>query len=64
MWKVVVPRKHWKKTDPVKIEVRDNTLLLAGAQPEPVKRKAPQQSVPNPPKPKPAAVMEYGTQAG
>jgi type VI secretion system protein VasD len=25
-WKLVVPRKQWKKTDPVKIEVQDNTL--------------------------------------
>jgi type VI secretion system protein VasD len=25
-WKLVVPRKQWKQTDPVKIEVQDNTL--------------------------------------
>lgn len=29
-WKLVVPRKQWKKTDPVKIEVQGNTLLLVG----------------------------------
>lgn len=27
-WKIVVPKKQWKQTDPVKIEVRDNTLQL------------------------------------
>ena len=64
MWKLVVPKKQWKQTDPVKIEVRDNTLQLVGAKTETVKRDAPQQSVPNPPKPKPAAVTEYGTQPG
>jgi len=25
-WKLVVPKKQWKRTDPVKIEVQDNTL--------------------------------------
>ncbi|WER50127.1 type VI secretion system lipoprotein TssJ [Cupriavidus sp. WKF15] len=30
VWKLVVPKKQWKKTDPVKIEVRDSTLQLAG----------------------------------
>lgn len=47
-WKLVVPKKQWKKTDPVQIEVSGNTLALAGADPEPVKRTAPVQSVPNP----------------
>jgi type VI secretion system protein VasD len=63
-WKLVVPKKQWKKTDPVKIEVQDNTLQLMDATPESIKRNAPQQSVPNPPKPKPVNVTEYGTQAG
>jgi type VI secretion system protein VasD len=49
-WKLVVPKKQWKKTDPVKIMVRDSTLQLVGAAPVPVKRGAPQQSLPNPPK--------------
>lgn len=31
VWKLVVPKKQWKKTDPVKIEVRGSTLELAGA---------------------------------
>ena len=63
-WKLVIPKKQWKKTDPVKIEARDNTLTLVSATRDTIKHNAPQQSVPNPPKPKPAAVTEYGTQAG
>jgi type VI secretion system protein VasD len=63
-WKLVIPKKQWKKTDPVKIEARDNTLTLVSATKDTIKHNAPQQSVPNPPKPKPAAVTEYGTQAG
>ncbi|MBB3213265.1 type VI secretion system protein VasD [Herbaspirillum sp. Sphag1AN] len=27
-WKLVVPKKQWKKTDPVRIEVRENSLSL------------------------------------
>lgn len=64
-WKLLIPKKQWKKTDPVKIEARDNTLNLVGTtDDETIRRNTPQQSVPNPPKPKPAAVTEYGTQAG
>ena len=64
MWKLVIPKKQWKNTDPVNIEARDNTLNLIDATDDTIRRNAPQQSVPNPPKPKPAAVTEYGTQAG
>jgi len=65
-WKLVIPKKQWKKTDPVKIEARDNTLNLMGASDDTIRRNAPQQSVPNPPKPKPKppVVTEYGPQAG
>lgn len=63
-WKLVIPKKQWKKTDPVKIEARDNMLTLVGATGDTIRRNAPLQSMPNPPKPKPAAVTEYGTQAG
>ncbi|MGC2959464.1 type VI secretion system lipoprotein TssJ [Paraburkholderia graminis] len=65
-WKLVIPKKQWKKTDPVKIEARDNTLNLMGASDDTIRRNAPQQSVPNPPKPKPKppVVTEYGLQAG
>lgn len=30
VWKLVVPKKQWKKTDPVKIELRGSALQLAG----------------------------------
>ena len=50
-WKLVVPKAQWKTTDPVKIEVLDNTLSLINAVPAPVKQSAPLPSVPNPPKP-------------
>ncbi|AXF01300.1 type VI secretion system lipoprotein TssJ [Paraburkholderia hospita] len=46
-WKLLVPKKQWKKTDPVKIVVRGNVMELVDAKPEPVKRDAPQQSAPN-----------------
>ncbi len=29
-WRLVIPKKQWKATDPVKVEVRDNSLQLAG----------------------------------
>ncbi|WP_106280914.1 type VI secretion system lipoprotein TssJ [Paraburkholderia sp. BL25I1N1] len=63
-WKLLIPKKQWKNTDPVKIEARDNTLKLVGATADTVKRNAPQQSVPNPPRPKSPVSTEYGTQAG
>lgn len=63
-WKLVVPKKLWKKTDPVKIEVQGSTLQLVGATAETTRQNAPQQSLPNPPKSKPAAVTEQGTQSG
>lgn len=28
-WKLVIPKKQWKQTDPVRIEVRGSTLALA-----------------------------------
>jgi type VI secretion system protein VasD len=54
-WKLVVPKKQWKQTDPVKVDVWDSTLQRVGAKPEPIRRQAPQQSVPNPLQPKPVA---------
>jgi type VI secretion system protein VasD len=63
-WKLVVPKKQWKQTDPVKVEVWDSTLQRVGAKPEPIRRQAPQQSVPNPLQPKPVAGPEQGTRAG
>lgn len=45
-WKLTIPKKQWKKTDPVKIEVNGNELVLVDAKSQPVKHSAPQQSVP------------------
>ncbi len=45
-WKLAIHKKQWKKTDPVRIEVNGNELVLVGAESRPVKREAPQQSVP------------------
>ncbi|MFL9911450.1 type VI secretion system lipoprotein TssJ [Paraburkholderia sp. RL17-337-BIB-A] len=63
-WKLIIPKKLWKKTDPVKIEVRGSTLQLVGATAGTTRQNAPRQSLPNPPKPKPATTTEYGTQSG
>lgn len=30
-WKLVVPKSQWKKTDPVRIDVRDNAMTLSAA---------------------------------
>ncbi|NIE62741.1 type VI secretion system lipoprotein TssJ [Burkholderia sp. Ax-1719] len=46
IWKLAIPKKQWKKTDPVKIEVNGNELVLVGADPQPVRHEAPQQAVP------------------
>ncbi|SAK96469.1 lipoprotein [Caballeronia fortuita] len=45
-WKLLIPKKQWKDTDPVKIVVKGNLLTMEGADPKPVRRDAPQQSVP------------------
>jgi type VI secretion system protein VasD len=37
-WRLVIPKKQWKATDPVKVEVRDNSLQLAGTNANTVKR--------------------------
>ena len=59
-WKLTVQTKQWKKTDPVKIEVNGNELVLVGADSQPVKRDAPQQAVPA----SPASVTAPGPQSG
>jgi type VI secretion system protein VasD len=46
IWKLAIPKKQWKKTDPVKIEVSGNELVLVGADSQPVKHDVPQQAVP------------------
>jgi type VI secretion system protein VasD len=45
-WKLAIDKRQWKKTDPVKIELNGNDLVLVGAEPPPVKRDAPQQATP------------------
>ncbi|WP_244817793.1 type VI secretion system lipoprotein TssJ [Caballeronia sp. Lep1P3] len=45
-WKLLIPKKQWKDTDPVKIQLQGNRLAYEGAKPKPVKRDAPQQSAP------------------
>lgn len=47
-WKLTIPKKQWKKTDPVKIEVNGNELVLVDAKSQPVRHSASQQSVPAP----------------
>jgi type VI secretion system protein VasD len=49
-WKIAIPKKQWKKTDPVQLQVIGDTLQMAGANPEPVKRTVPVQSVREPAK--------------
>jgi type VI secretion system protein VasD len=46
VWKLLIPKKQWKDTDPVKVQVQGNTLAYVGARPKPVKRDAAQQTVP------------------
>ncbi|MCA8003360.1 type VI secretion system lipoprotein TssJ [Burkholderia metallica] len=61
-WKLLIPKKQWKSTDPVRIDAYDNALNLVGRTEGP-KRSTAQQSVPNAAKPKPV-VEETRTQAG
>jgi type VI secretion system protein VasD len=63
-WKLVVPKAQWKKTDPVKIEVSDNTLSVVDAVSAPAKQAASSQSVPNPVKPAAAAIIAPVVPAG
>ncbi|KUZ68678.1 type VI secretion system lipoprotein TssJ [Burkholderia ubonensis] len=60
IWKLTMPKKQWKQTDPVKVEVRDNVLVLLDAKDQPVTRAAPRQSAPGVPAPKPKAVSATG----
>jgi type VI secretion system protein VasD len=52
-WRLVIPKKQWKTTDPVKVEVRDNSLQLAGTTANGVKRYTSQPSAAQPDSPKP-----------
>ncbi|MBC8642537.1 type VI secretion system lipoprotein TssJ [Caballeronia sp. EK] len=46
VWKLLIPKQQWKDTDPVKIQVQGNRLAYQGANPKPITRDTPQQSVP------------------
>jgi type VI secretion system protein VasD len=50
-WKLLVPRKQWQATDPVRVELRDSSLQLAGTNVNAVKRSTSRQSAPQPVKP-------------
>ncbi|QBR03126.1 type VI secretion system lipoprotein TssJ [Paraburkholderia pallida] len=54
VWKLAVPKKQWKKTDPVKIEINGNDLVLVEGDAQQVKRDAPKQAVPASPASAPA----------
>jgi type VI secretion system protein VasD len=56
-WKLVLPKKQWKKTDPVKVEVRDSSLSVAGIGDETVKRHSAPQTVNTPPTASPGAAQ-------
>jgi type VI secretion system protein VasD len=53
-WRLLIPKKQWKATDPVKVEVRDNSLQLAGTNASAVKRYTSQPGATQPDASKPA----------
>lgn len=59
-WKLTIQKKQWKKTDPVKIELNGNELVLVGADSQPVKHEAPHQAAPA----SPASAAAPGSQSG
>ncbi|CAG4928038.1 type VI secretion system lipoprotein TssJ [Paraburkholderia saeva] len=59
-WKLAIQKKQWKKTDPVKIEVNGNELVLVGADSQPVKHEAPRQAIPASPASAVAPVLQSG----
>jgi type VI secretion system protein VasD len=46
-WRIVIPKKQWKQTDPVKVEMRDSSLALVGKGATTVKQQATQHSATN-----------------
>ncbi|WP_235210419.1 type VI secretion system lipoprotein TssJ [Caballeronia sordidicola] len=56
-WKLVIPKKQWKKTDPVKVEVRDSSLSVAGIGDRIVKRQTAPQTVNAPQNTSPDAIQ-------
>ena len=62
-WRLVIPKKQWKTTDPVKVEVQDNALQLAGTPANLAKRYTSQPSTAQPDSPKPIKQNAGGTPA-
>ncbi|WP_235210646.1 type VI secretion system lipoprotein TssJ [Caballeronia sordidicola] len=60
-WRLLIPKKQWKATDPVKVEVRDNTLQLAGTNANAVKRYTSQPGATQPDTPKATKPSAKGT---
>jgi len=56
-WKLVLPKKQWKKTDPVRVDVRDSSLSVAGIDDEAVKRHSAPQTVNTPQTASPGAAQ-------
>ena len=56
-WKLVLPKKQWKKTDPVRVDVRDSSLSVAGIGDEAVKRRSAPQTVNTPQTASPGAAQ-------
>jgi type VI secretion system protein VasD len=48
VWKLLIPKKQWKDTDPVKVHVQGNLLAFDGAKDKAIKHDAPQQSTTTP----------------
>jgi len=62
-WRLLIPKKQWKATDPVKVEVRDNSLQLAGTNANAAKRYTSQPSAAQPDSPKPIKASAKGATA-
>lgn len=63
-WRMVLPRKQWKQSDPVRIEVKDSSMALIGKGPQAVKQQATVRSTPRPaldPQPTKTVVTAQGT---
>lgn len=58
VWKLTIAKQQWKKTDPVKIEVNGNALVLGGFNSQPVRHQAPLQGAPATAKPTSSAATQ------
>jgi type VI secretion system protein VasD len=62
-WRMVLPRKQWKQSDPVHIEVRDSSMALVGKGAQAVRQQATVRSTPRP-APDPQAAKPVATTQG